>query len=266
MKYKVGDKVILSDPIYKNESGEINRIDENDTRLPYQVIMYSSTLKRWFSEDQLSLQLPFPIGTRVKCYAPGIEPFTGIFQGQSEFPTSCWAIERDDNSRGVAQNGWWNWDKSFKTEPIEEISTLTTFSGECIYNATVGVGDIVQNFENHLPALSDAALEPAEPTGEFMYASTGYDGFPVVFGQDLCSEFIKTYNHKYMSIKNKIKMLMTGEPEKTLIKHGILTIDKELTSEGKQLFNDFIENKFKDEFLKELYEVLKDEKVDGSAQ
>jgi len=111
-----------------------------------------------------------------------------------------------------------------------------------------------------------STLEPAEPTGEFMYASTGYSGLPIVFGQDLCSEFIKTYNHKYMSIKNKIKMLMTGEPEKTLIKHGILTIDKELTCEGKQLFNDFIEKKFKDEFLKELYEVLKDEKVDSSAQ
>jgi hypothetical protein len=65
-----------------------------------------------------------------------------------------------------------------------------------------------------------------------------------------------------MSIKNKIKMLLTGEPEKTLIKHGILTIDKELTSEGKELFKEYIEDKFKEEFLKGLYEVLKDEKLE----
>lgn len=228
MKYKAGDKVIVSDSTYKKESGEIKYIDKGDTSLPYEVLMYSNNLKRWFTEDEVSLQLPFQIGTRVKCYTEGVEPFTGIFQGQSESIKSCWAIELDDNTKGGAQNGWWNWEKSFKTEPIEEMSTL----------------------------------EPAEPTGEFMYASTGYSGLSVVFGQDLCSEFIKTYNHKYMSIKNKIKMLMTGEPEKTLIKHGILTIDKELTCEGKQLFNDFIEKKFKDEFLKELYEVLKDEKVE----
>jgi len=248
MKYKVGDKVKVSDICYHNESGEIINIDKGDTSLPYEVLMYSNNLKRWFTEDEVSLQLPFPIGTRVKCYTEGVEPFTGIFQGQSETFTNYWAIERDDNTKGGAQNGWWNWEKSFKRETIEEISTLTTFSGECIYNATVGggysiIGDIVQNFENHLPALSDAALEPAEPLGE-------------------CKPFNHLINNKFMSIKNKIKMLMTGEPEKTLIKHGILTIDKELTSEGKQLFNDFIEKKFKDEFLKELYEVLKDEKVE----
>lgn len=68
-------------------------------------------------------------------------------------------------------------------------------------------------------------------------------------------------NNKFMNIKNKIKMLMTGEPEKTLIKHGILTIDKELTLEGNALFTEFIHDKFKQEFLDGLYEVLKDEKV-----
>lgn len=248
MKYKVGDRVKTNTTYGESgySIGTIKRVD--DSTIPYNIEFDGTELYVWLTENEFTIieQLPFPIGTRVKCYTEGVEPFTGIFQGQSESITRCWAIERDDNERGGAQNNWWNWDKLFKTEPVEE--TLITASGDIV------------------PSLSDAALEPAEPTGEFMYASTGYNGFPVVFGQDLCSEFIKTYNHKYMSIKNKIKMLMTGEPEKTLIKHGILTIDKELTAEGKQLFNDFIEKKFKDEFLKELYEVLKDEKVDSSAQ
>lgn len=230
MKYKVGDRVKTNTTYGESgySIGTIKRVD--DSTIPYNIEFGGTDLDAWFKFTIIE-QLPFPIGTRVKCYTEGVEPFTGIFQGQSEFPTTCWAIERDDNTKGGAQNGWWNWEKSFKTEPIEEMSTI----------------------------VADAA-------GEFMYTSTGYSGLSVVFGQDLCSEFIKTYNHKYMSIKNKIKMLMTGEPEKTLIKHGILTIDKELTSEGKQLFNDFIEKKFKDEFLKELYEVLKDEEVDSSAQ
>lgn len=233
MKYKVGDRVKTNTTYGESgySIGTIKRVD--DSTIPYNIEFDGTDLDAWFTEDEFTIieQLPFEIGTRVKCYTEGFEPFTGIFQGQSETFTNYWAIERDDNTTGGAQNGWWNWEKSWNMEPIEEMSTI----------------------------VADAA-------GEFMYTSTGYSGLSVVFGQDLCSEFIKTYNHKYMSIKNKIKMLMTGEPEKTLIKHGILTIDKELTSEGKQLFNDFIEKKFKDEFLKELYEVLKDEKVDSSAQ
>lgn len=233
MKYKVGDRVKTNTTYGESgySIGTIKRVD--DSTIPYNIEFDGTELDVWLTENEFTIieQLPFEIGTRVKCYTEGVEPFTGIFQGQSETFTNYWAIERDDNTKRGAQNGWWNWEKSFKTEPIEEMSTI----------------------------VADAA-------GEFMYTSTGYSGLSVVFGQDLCSEFIKTYNHKYMSIKNKIKMLMTGEPEKTLIKHGILTIDKELTAEGKQLFNDFIEKKFKDEFLKELYEVLKDEKVDSSAQ
>jgi len=70
MKYKVGDKVKVSDICYHNESGKITYIDNGDTSLPYyEVLMHSNNLKRWFTEDEVSPQLPFPIGTRVKCYA-----------------------------------------------------------------------------------------------------------------------------------------------------------------------------------------------------
>lgn len=229
MKYKVGDKVIVTDNNYHNESGEIINIDKRDSSLPYEVLMYSNNITRWFHQYEVSPQLPFPIGTRVKCYTEVIEPFTGIFQGQSESKSVCWAIELDDNTKGGAQNGWWNWEKSFKMEAVKDTTV-----------------DLIKGYFG----------------GSFTYTNGDYFNKLIVFDGSICSEFIKTYNHKYMSIKNKIKMLMTGEPEKTLIKHGILTIDKELTSEGKQLFNDFIEKKFKDEFLKELYEVLKDEKVE----
>lgn len=149
-------------------------------------------------------ELPFPIGTKVICSYDGGEPFTGIFHGQSETRGDCWAIERSNGVKGVAQNDWWNWYKEFT---MGEIGETITYVGE------------------HKP-------------------------------------FNHLINNKFMSIKNKIKMLMTGEPEKTLIKHGILTIEKELTTEGKQLFNEFIENKFKEEFLNGLYEVLKDEKLE----
>lgn len=106
-----------------------------------------------------------------------------------------------------------------------------------------GVMEEVKDTTQSLCGINESALEPAEQLGEY-------------------KPFNHLINNKFMSIKNKIKMLMTGEPEKTLIKHGILTIDKELTCDGKQLFNEFIENKFKEEFLKGLYEVLKDEKLE----
>lgn len=180
--------------------------------------------------DEVSPQLPFPIGTKVK-YVSGIDEFTtGIFRGQSTDRTDCWAIERDDDKKGGAQNSWWN----FKKEGVmEEVKDTTV--------------DLTKDYFD----------------GIFTYTNGVYFSKPIVFDSSICNEFIKTYSkQKFMSIKNKIKMLMTGEPEKTLIKHGILTIDKELTGEGKQLFNDFVEKKFKDEFLKELYEVLKDEEVE----
>jgi len=221
MKYKVGDKVMVNDKEVNNKSCKIIEVD----RTRYLVQVTENGYCRWFIESELSPQLPFPIGTKVKCSYQDGSSFTGIFRGQSETFQCHWAIERDDNTTGGGQNSWWNWDKSYG---IKEVKDTTV--------------DLIADYTEPL-IFSREALELAEQLGEY-----------------------KPLNHlidnKFMSIKNKIKMLMTGEPEKTLIKHGILTVDKELTVEGKQLFSEFIETKFKEEFLKGLYEVLKDEKLE----
>jgi len=231
MKYRVGDKVKTIGTFGKGKYsvGTIVEIDNSNT--PYKVHFDNSDLYLWFSEREFETveQLPFPIGTKVICSYDDIELFTGIFQGQSETRGDCWAIERDDNFRGAAQKGWWNWDKS---NGIEKNVTCDT-------NITSIKCDSL---------TADYSCYTYYGDGVSFYSPSHYN------------EINK--DNKFMSIKNKIKMLMTGEPEKTLIKHGILTTDKELTTEGKQLFNEFIENKFKEEFLKGLYEVLKDEKLE----
>lgn len=232
MKYKVGDKVKTNGTYGagRYSIGTIKRVD--DSTIQYNIEFDGTELDVWFTENEFTIieQLPFPIGTKVQCSQPGIEPFTGIFQGQSERFTNCWAIDRDDGQAGGAQNVWWNFKKEGVMEEVKDTMV-----------------DLTKDYFD----------------GIFTYTNGVYFSKPIVFDSSICNEFIKTYSkQKFMSIKNKIKMLMTGEPEKTLIKHGILTIDKELTGEGKQLFNDFVEKKFKDEFLKELYEVLKDEEVE----
>lgn len=256
MKYRVGDKVktIRNFGAGKYSIGTI--VETDNGHIKYKVHFDNSGLYLWLSESEFETveQLPFPIGTKVKCSYYCVVSFTGIFRGQSETSGDCWAIERDDNSTGVAQNGWWNWYKSHGIEEVKDTANsfcgidigTTDYSTETLeYNVfdgnCISITPIIQ------PKFSESALENAKQLEE-------------------CVPFNHLITNKHMSIKNKIKMLMTGEPEKTLIKHGILTIDKELTSEGKQLFNDFVEKKFKDEFLKELYEVLKDEKVDDKLE
>jgi hypothetical protein len=55
-----------------------------------------------------------------------------------------------------------------------------------------------------------------------------------------------------MNIIDKIRVNIKGEPMKTLIKNEVLTLDERLTTTGKELFNDFLYDKFKDEFIADL--------------
>lgn len=155
-------------------------------------------------------------------------------------------------------------------QPVEDKPALTTQDGTC---STVGYvdGGITTydiTFGTTICPIDtftwncDVTNPLVCTNGEIM---CGGDGL-AFNSQSHMNSITRVNNEKFMSIKNKIKMLMTGEPEKTLIKHGILTIDKEFTNEGKQLFNDFVEKKFKDEFLAEVYGVLKDEKVDDKLE
>ncbi len=63
------------------------------------------------------------------------------------------------------------------------------------------------------------------------------------------SNYIK---YKDMNLIDKIRVNVKGKPMKALIKNEVLTLDERLTNIGKELFNDFLYAKFKDEFIADL--------------
>lgn len=86
----------------------------------------------------------------------------------------------------------------------------------------------------------------------FNYNTTQYHS--VFAGGCPTAQFIKSNNKNYkdMNIIDKIRVNIKREPMKTLIKNDILTLDERLTGTGKELFNDFLYAKFKDEFIADL--------------
>lgn len=79
-------------------------------------------------------------------------------------------------------------------------------------------------------------------------------------------ELVTKSNNKSMSsIKSIYKALRRGEPEATFVKVGIMNDNEELTTEGKEMFTDFLFKKFAAEFKTEvadpiLAEMAKEEK------
>jgi len=65
--------------------------------------------------------------------------------------------------------------------------------------------------------------------------------------------------NKMENIVTKFKVLTAKEPEKSFIKAGIMDVNFELTAGGKTLFNDFLLEKFKDEFKTEVVDKLIEE-------
>lgn len=194
--------------------------------------------------DKVSLKEEYAVFSSVPVYIVQVDEEDDDLQYCIEISTgNIWVPERvlEKNNERIECNTMIEYEATPKTNSFYgiDIGTIGYNTETLEYNIFDGNSFVPIT----PPQFSESALEPAEPLGEY-------------------KPFNHLINNKFMSIKNKIKMLMTGEPEKTLIKHGILTIDKELTVEGKQLFNEFIETKFKEEFLKELYEVLKDEKLE----
>lgn len=80
--------------------------------------------------------------------------------------------------------------------------------------------------------------------------NTAYGMCTVSVGSTNTEELLltKTFKTKLMNIKSKIKMALTPEPTKTLIKEGVLDENQELTTEGRQLFHDHLWDKFGAEF------------------
>lgn len=59
-----------------------------------------------------------------------------------------------------------------------------------------------------------------------------------------------------MSILEKAKLIMKKEPNKTFIKAGIMDMNDSLTSEGKELFINFLLEKNQDAFKKEVVDPI----------
>lgn len=64
--------------------------------------------------------------------------------------------------------------------------------------------------------------------------------------------------NKMSDIFNKIKLSRKSEPEKSFINAGIMTMDEKFTTEGKELWDNFLYTKFKGEFKTEIEPVLKE--------
>lgn len=69
---------------------------------------------------------------------------------------------------------------------------------------------------------------------------------------ELCNNINNNINN--MTIIDKIKLNLLGEPLKTLVKNDIRNSDGSLTSNGKELFNLFLEKKYTEEFNNKILE------------
>ena len=59
-----------------------------------------------------------------------------------------------------------------------------------------------------------------------------------------------------MTLKDKFALVFKGEPEKSLIKAGIMNADESLTNEGRELWTAFLVKKFGNEFKKEVVDPI----------
>lgn len=74
---------------------------------------------------------------------------------------------------------------------------------------------------------------------------------------------IKLIKKSMSTIKEKIKMKLKQEPEKSNIKAGLRTLEDDFTSEGREAFLEYLYQKDKDDFKKEvalpILEAMKEE-------
>lgn len=70
-------------------------------------------------------------------------------------------------------------------------------------------------------------------------------------------------NNKIMNILETIKLTRKSEPEKTLVKAGLMNMDESLTSEGKEVLNDLILQDYKDKMKAQADIILAEQKVEN---
>lgn len=86
-------------------------------------------------------------------------------------------------------------------------------------------------------------VDKTEKTGSAVYES--------------CIKLIKSNNNKMsLNLIQKFKLSRAGEPLKSFVKKGISNIDGSYTTEGKELFNEFLKNKFEADFNTEVVSLI----------
>lgn len=73
---------------------------------------------------------------------------------------------------------------------------------------------------------------------------------------EAAEELKEITREKNMSLKSIVKNLFRSEPEKSFIKAGVMNESLELTTEGKDLFIDFLFEKNKDLFNTEIVQKI----------
>lgn len=77
---------------------------------------------------------------------------------------------------------------------------------------------------------------------------------------DIVDDLIKTNQFFMTNLLEKFKMALKTEPDKSLIETGVTNIDGKPTSEGIALFHNWLFEKYKAEFAKDVLPALKEDK------
>lgn len=126
------------------------------------------------------------------------------------------------------------------------------------------------DYGNGFSGISGAIIHGANPIcpqkGEVININEGCKIMQLSFKESALvkdgEQINKTNNNIYMSIVSKFKNLVRSEPEKTFIKCGIMNESLDLTTEGKELFINFLFEKNKVDFKTEVADKLVADSVD----
>lgn len=198
----------------------------------------------------------FKVGDRVRCNKkPGVFKGDSIYPGGAGFEPLLEFEIKEINKLGQ----------------VSDSSIQVLFPGKNgygVYSDSVELVESIDKLEASSMITVDDECNGNKAEGIYSIMNVGCNEFkPVMSDQDCSfyklvkdSIYERESQSKYMSIKSKIKMALTPEPTKTLIKAGVLDENQELTQEGRALFHDHLWEKFGAEFAAKIQPSLKDDK------
>lgn len=142
-KFKKGDRVRVKEGSETRvssflEVGDIVTVDQDNSNTPY--VMTAGGRRGAAAQDCLELveeetDCPFEVGDQVRCKDKKVNnsfSYIGIFRGDSTTVRGYVAIERLDERKGCAQNGWWNF-------PKKDLSSLELVPQLKLYDYSLGL-------------------------------------------------------------------------------------------------------------------------------